>query len=85
MNIALTPEIEQVLGDIAEKQGTTIELLALKTLQERFFSKREKNFKRTLKQQVEPKTLADLLVGYIGRIDSSEIVNGGVSTRPIIF
>lgn len=77
MNIILTPEIERVLSDLAEKQGTTIELIALKTLRERFFSKEIKSLRRTTKQQFEAKTLADLLTGYIGKIDSGKIVKGG--------
>ena len=38
MVISLTPDIEQALNELAEKQGTTIELLALKALRERFFT-----------------------------------------------
>lgn len=42
MNIKLTPEIERVLIEIAEKQGATAELLAIRTLRECFFSERNR-------------------------------------------
>ncbi len=77
MNITLTPEIERVLSELAEQQGTTIKLLALKTLRERLLSKETKLLRRTTIQQFEVKTLADRLTGYIGKIDSSEIIKGG--------
>ena len=77
MLISLTPEIEKGLSDIAQKQGTTVELLALKTLRERFLSKKLEPLQRTTRPQYEAKTLADLLTGYIGSIDSSEFVKGG--------
>ena len=35
---SVTPDIEQALNELAEKQGTIIELLALKALRERFFT-----------------------------------------------
>lgn len=41
MDIKLTPKIEQVLIEIAEKQGTTAELLAIRTLRECFFQKKQ--------------------------------------------
>ncbi len=77
MNITLTPEIEKVLGELAEEQGTTVELLALKTRRERFFSKEIKSLNETAGRQSDSKNLADLLAGYIGSIDSGDIADGG--------
>ncbi len=72
MVISLTPDIEQVLNELAEKQGTTVELLALKVLRERFFTaKPQPAAQQSLKRYV-PKTLAEFLAGYIGVLDSSE-------------
>jgi hypothetical protein len=77
MNIRLTPEIEKVLGDLAEKQGTSIELLAIQTLRQRFLADEMQSLGRTMKRPHDAKTLADLLCGYIGIIDSGEILKGG--------
>jgi len=77
MVITLTPEIEQALNELAEKQGTTIESLALNTLRERLFVPKAKPIRRTTNKQQSAKTLADLLTGYIGVIDSSEFIKGG--------
>jgi hypothetical protein len=71
MVITLTPEIEQTLNELAEKQGTTIELLALSAIREKIA--RIKNRKRKVK------TLADRLAPYIGVISSSEFVPGGAN------
>uniref|UniRef100_Q3AT02 Uncharacterized protein n=1 Tax=Chlorobium chlorochromatii (strain CaD3) TaxID=340177 RepID=Q3AT02_CHLCH len=73
MVITLTPEFEQALHKIAEHNGTTVELLVLKTLQENLlFCKPQK----TLFRKSE-KTLADFLVGYVGVFDSDELVKSG--------
>ncbi len=72
MNITLTPEIEQILNQIARKQGATVESIVLKTLRECFFQKETKKPERS-----EKHNLADMLEGYIGKIDSGGIVQGG--------
>jgi len=77
MDITLTPEMEKVLGELAEKQKTSVELLVMKTLRECFFSKETKTLKKGAEHQSETKSLADLLAGYIGSIDSSEFADGG--------
>jgi len=46
MNITLTPEIERVLSDLAEKQGTTIEMLALNASRT-FIFQGNKTFEKT--------------------------------------
>lgn len=72
MNITLTPEIEQVLIRVARKQGATVESIVLKTLRECFFQKERKK-----QEGSGMNSLADMLKGDIGTIDSGEIVPGG--------
>ncbi|WP_417908943.1 hypothetical protein [Candidatus Electronema sp. PJ] len=84
MNITLTPEIERVLSDLAEKEGTDVESVALRTLRECFLLKKRKPVKSVSEKKAEPRNLADLLGGYIGRIDSGELAEGSsgqLSTR----
>ena len=73
MVITLTPDIEQALNEIAERQGTTVEFLALKTLRERLFTSAPQSVAPQSKKRHAPNTLADLLTGYIGVLDSSEL------------
>lgn len=77
MNIKLTPEIERVLIEIAEIQGTTAELLAIRTFRECFFPKETEPVKKTGAYHSDKKSLADLLAEDIGSIDSGEIAEGG--------
>jgi len=72
VNITLTPDIEQVLSQVAKKQGATVESIILKTLRECFFQKESKKTERS-----EMNNLADMLKEDIGTIDSGEIVQGG--------
>ena len=72
MNITLTPDIEQVLRRAARKQGATVESIVLKTLRECFFPKESGKQERP-----EMNSLADMLKGDIGTIDSGEMVQGG--------
>ncbi|CAK8719721.1 hypothetical protein GCAAIG_09230 [Candidatus Electronema halotolerans] len=72
MNITLTPDIEQVLRQAAIKQGATVESIVLKTLRECFFQKESKQ-----QNCSKMNSLADMLEGYIGTIDSGEIIQGG--------
>jgi hypothetical protein len=78
MVITLTPEIEKALHEIAEKQGTTVELVALKTLRERLFTSKPQSVVPESERQQTPKTLADFLTGYTGVLDSSEFGKDGV-------
>jgi len=82
MVITLTPELEQALNELAKKQGTTSELLALQTLREQLVASKPKSTSPQSKRQQAPKTLADFLRGYIGVIDSREFVkdSGRMST-----
>ena len=72
MVITLTPDLEQLLNQLAEQQGTTVEILALNVIRERFLPRR-----KIPKQHI--KTLADRLAPYIGSISSREFVPGGAN------
>jgi DNA-binding transcriptional ArsR family regulator len=72
MVITLTPEIEQALHELAKKQGTTVEFLALKTLRERLFTSKLQPVAKQSKKRPASNTLADFLTGYIAVLDSSE-------------
>ncbi len=76
MVITLTPEIEQALNELADKQGTTIELLALTAIREKFLYRRTPKAKAKTRKV---KTLADRLAPYIGVISSSEVIPGGAN------
>jgi hypothetical protein len=75
MVINLTPDIELILNELAEKQGTTIELLVLKTLRQYLLT--SKTAQKVSINRQKAKTLADSLAGLVGVIDSSEFVKGG--------
>jgi hypothetical protein len=77
MVITLTPEIETDLNELAEKQGTTIELLALRTLRECLSVLKAKSVRTKTDRHNKAETLADFLRGYIGVFDSSEFVMDG--------
>lgn len=72
MNITLTPDIEQILVEMAKKQEATVESIVLKTLRECLFHKEGKEGKLS-----ERNNLGDMLKGYVGTIDSGEVVQGG--------
>ncbi len=63
MVITLTPEIETYLNELAEKQGTTVEIVALGTLRERISVLRAKSVRTKTGRQNRAETLADLLTG----------------------
>ncbi len=63
MTITLTPEIERALTARANQQGTTPELLALHDLQELYAES-------PAPDPFEGKSLADVLAGHIGVINS---------------
>ena len=77
MVITLTPEIETALSKLAEKQGTTVELLALRKLRKLLSVREAKSVRTKADKQDKAETLADFLTGYIGVFDSSEFVRGG--------
>lgn len=68
--ITLPPELETAVAERAKRSGTTPELLALDSLRREFLP------------PVPPEsegTMADFFAGYIGVIDSGEIVPGGAN------
>ncbi len=67
MTIDLPPDLERELSEAAERRGTTPELLALDLLREHLLPVRSAE-----SDDAEPATLADLLAGYVGVLDSSE-------------
>jgi hypothetical protein len=69
MTITLTPDIEQALTERAELQGTTPELLALHDLRVLYASE-------AALADTGSKTLAEMLAGHLGTVDSSEIMGG---------
>ena len=76
MIITLPFEIEHKLNELADKQGTTIELLALSAIREKFLYPR---ISKIQNRESKVKTLADRLAPYIGSISSSEFVKGGAN------
>ncbi len=70
VTITLTPELEQVVTERAQKQGTTPELLTLDKLNEQFLP-------ATPSASSDEGTLADYLGEFIGCLDSGELVPGG--------
>ncbi len=77
MVITLTSELEQALNELAKKQGMTIESLALKTLQEHLPIQNTRSAQEISRKNQNAQTLADSLAGYVGVIDSGEIIEGG--------
>ena len=70
VTITLTPDLERVIADRAEKQGTTPEVLALDTLRQHWLPGK-------LEEPQSKRSLADLLGDSIGCLDSGEFVPGG--------
>lgn len=73
VTITLPPELEQVVTEQAQQQGTTPELLALERLHQQFLSD------PIMPVSLETGTMADFLSEFIGCIDSREIVPGGAN------
>lgn len=69
--IALPPELEQVIEERAQQQGTTPELLIVDKLREQFLPV------HLPAQDKEGRTMADFFAGYTGGLHSSEFVPGG--------
>jgi hypothetical protein len=72
MKITLPPEIERALTTRASQLGTSPEVLAVESLRERFVADAEEEA-----TDGQDRTLADFLEGYIGVLDSGEIVPDG--------
>lgn len=73
MNIPLSADIEQALGEAAEQQGTTPEVLAADCIRARFLPA------SNAIPSDQNLTLADRLAEHIGVIDSGELVPGGAN------
>jgi hypothetical protein len=73
ITITLPPELEQVVTEQAQQQGTTPELLALDKFRGLFQPAPE-----TQEPPVE-RCMADFFSEFIGSIHSSEIVPGGAN------
>lgn len=71
--ITLPPELERAMSEQAERQGTTLELLALDKLNALFLPS------PPVADTIEGETMADFLKDFIGCIDSREIVPGGAN------
>jgi hypothetical protein len=72
MDITLTPDLERALAEEARKQGTTPEMLVLEGLRRLFLGTRKP-------AGAEPRSLAELLEGYVGVLHSGEKVPGGAA------
>jgi hypothetical protein len=72
VTITLTPELEEIVTERAQQQGTTPELIALDGLRG-WFAPSE------LSQSIEGETMADFLGDFIGCFNSSEFVPGGAN------
>ena len=74
VTITLPPDLEQVVTERAEQQGTTPELFVLEELRGRYLNAPSV----TVTGQTEGETMADFFAGYAGTIDSREIVPEGL-------
>lgn len=71
--ITLSPELERAMTEQAQRQGTTLELLALDKLNALFLPV------SPVEDAGEGETMADFLKDFIGCIDSREVVPGGAN------
>lgn len=72
VTITLTPDLEEIVTERAQQQGTTPELIALDGLRGLFAPAEPL-------PPVEGETMADFLGDFIGCFNSSEIVPGGAN------
>jgi hypothetical protein len=74
ITVTLTPDLEKVISECAEKRGTTPELYVLDELRAHHISESQ-----AASHDVAPQgqTMADFFEGYAGTIDSREFVPGG--------
>ena len=70
MTITLTQDIERALAERAAREGTTPELLALNDLRQLYAPELPDA------PSFEGKTLADVLAGHLGTVDSSARLGG---------
>jgi hypothetical protein len=70
LKLQLTPDLETALAEQARRKGTTLELLALESLRDRFVIPEPT-------ATVPDQTLADFLSDHLGVLASSEQVPGG--------
>jgi hypothetical protein len=72
LTIKLTPDIADSLIEYSRRQGTTPELLVLEALRKLFAPPAP-----AAPADNQYRTLADFLDGYVGVVDSGELVPGG--------
>lgn len=72
ITITLSPELERVVTERAEKQGTTPELYSLEDMNERYLSKLP-----TATEEPANETMADFFEGYAGTVNSREMMPEG--------
>ena len=72
MTIQLSPDLEQVLSEVARRRGTTPELLVNECLRERFVRSTDPGAAGN-----GSKNLAEYLAGHIGVLRSSDNIPGG--------
>jgi hypothetical protein len=71
MTIELTAELEQMLDDVARRQGTTSESLVLMAVRNIISAAGQESPK------APARSLADRLAPHIGVLDSGELIPGG--------
>ena len=76
ITITLPPELEKIITERAQQQGTTPELFLLDDLWKRYAPSPLPE-PDTETKPVEGETMADFFEGYIGVLSSSEFVPGG--------
>jgi len=74
LTVTLTPDLEKVISECAEQQGTTPELYVLDELRTRYLPVTPASKDADASQG---ETMADFFDGYAGTIDSREFVPGG--------
>lgn len=72
VTITLPPELEAVVSQRAQQQGTTPELYLLDQLRERYLPQNTHGL-----EDAADETLADFFVGYAGTVNSRELVSEG--------
>ena len=71
--ITLSPELEYAMTELARRQGTTVEILALDNLNSAYLRS------QVVEIPSNGETMADFLKDFIGCIDSSDVVPGGAN------
>jgi hypothetical protein len=73
VTITLPPELEQIVIERAEQQGTIPELYLLDELRGRYLPERPSE-----NNEQDNETMADFFEGYAGTVNSREIIPNGV-------